>query len=345
MKAVTDSANANALACENAQRCWGPHVRPKAGVRRAPGARSNASTPGLEEPQSGGATQARPLLLDLWAQKRSHDVAASLGQVEYQLANYPQSAWYLAYAVQNVPPKEKQEVQDRYRLAYDTVKKKVATVLIKTTPPEADLYVDAVRAERGPQGELYMRPGSHAIEAMFAGQATMQSIVVSAGATHQIELSVTDKPGQAKPSTASQPTPAEQPTPPPTNEPRPRSLIPVYIAGGVAIVGLGLGIGFELAAQSDDSDIDRLQKDLPPAGCSVPMPAAECGDLKDALDSYDSHQNIAITGFVIAGLGAATAVTYLLWPQDKPAQGYSRQPRVSASFDRSGGAIFASGTF
>ncbi len=290
--------------------------------------------------------EARPLLLDLWAQKRTHDVAASLGQVEYQLANYPQAAWYLAYAVENIPPREKAELEDRYRLAYDTVKKKVATVIVKTTPAEADVYVDAARAERGPSGELYMRPGNHAIEAMFGGEASLQSINVTAGATHQIEIAVTDKPGTAK-ATTTAPAPAapQQPSPPPTEEPRQRSLIPAYIAGGVAVVGLGLGIGFELAAQSDDSDIERLHGEVPPGGCGGPMPLAACGELKDANESYDSHQNIAITGFVIAGVGAATAVTYLLWPQEKSTAGSSRPVRFSAAFDPSGGVISAFGRF
>ena len=49
-------------------------------------------------------TAARELLLPLWADSPTYDVASSLALVEYQLGDYPMAARHLAFALEHVAP-------------------------------------------------------------------------------------------------------------------------------------------------------------------------------------------------------------------------------------------------
>jgi hypothetical protein len=96
-----------------------------------------------------------------------------------------------------------------------------------------------------------------------------------------------------------------------------------YVLIGEAALSVGaaaLGIGYTLAASSEDSRAATNQAVLGLHGCAqsaTPRPAA-CADLQSAIDGARNDRFIATIGFVGAGIGAAAFVgTLILWPSSR----------------------------
>jgi hypothetical protein len=101
--------------------------------------------------------------------------------------------------------------------------------------------------------------------------------------------------------TPSSPPRVETPPPPREGEPPGWALPAALVAGGVAIVGAGVFIGFKLKS---DSIYDDLQRRCGPSSCG---PA----DRADA-DEGKRDQNIATVGLVVGGVAAASAIAFVL---------------------------------
>jgi len=87
--------------------------------------------------------------------------------------------------------------------------------------------------------------------------------------------------------------------------------------GVVTAAGIGLGVAFLLQANSESDHVAALQRQLPgKSSCSnPPSDVAACGELRQAVIDRSDDRVFAITGFVIAGVGAASLVTtWLAWP-------------------------------
>jgi hypothetical protein len=93
--------------------------------------------------------------------------------------------------------------------------------------------------------------------------------------------------------------------------------------GVVAAAGIGLGVAFLVQANSESDRIAALQRGLPQdpqhpnSACAMPSSqfARQCGELSQASINRNDDRIFAITGFVIAGVGAASLVTtWLAWP-------------------------------
>ncbi len=88
--------------------------------------------------------------------------------------------------------------------------------------------------------------------------------------------------------------------------------------GAVAAAGIGLGVAFLVQANSESDRIAGLQSHLDGTSTCVSPPrdlASRCGELSQAAIDRNDDRVFAITGFVIAGVGAASLVTtWLAWP-------------------------------
>jgi hypothetical protein len=94
--------------------------------------------------------------------------------------------------------------------------------------------------------------------------------------------------------------------------------------GVVAAAGIGLGVAFLVQANSESDRITTLQSRLPQdpshpnSACASPMSGDRtslCGELSQSAIDWNDDRIFAITGFVIAGVGAASLVTtWLAWP-------------------------------
>ncbi len=258
--------------------------------------------------------EARRLLLDLWLKSRTYDVAASLGQIEYQLRNYSLAARYLAFALANVPPMEKPETVARFQEAFTEVKKLVAVAELALLPPEAVPYVDGAAVDTSLGNSVYLDPGVHNFEARLgAGNSTARVLDLEAGEVYKVEL-------QVNPNAPSESDGAAPPAPisgghnspePARNE---RSLIPVYVGAGVTAVGVGLALAFGSAARSARNDAQTIRERIGASGCR--SGAASMADCAAALDAYDRQRadaTLAKVGVGIAVVGGVATAGYLVY--------------------------------
>src|SRR5690606_23929000 len=82
----------------------------------------------LEAKHEKNYEEARELLLELWEQAHTYDVAGTLGEVEHKLGNPAAAAQYFAFALAHLPPREKAETVEQLRRALRAMKEQVATV-------------------------------------------------------------------------------------------------------------------------------------------------------------------------------------------------------------------------
>lgn len=105
---------------------------------------------------------------------------------------------------------------------------------------------------------------------------------------------------------------------------RGRSAVPAIVLGGVALVGVGAGVGLLVASSSKQSDTDTLRDAIlkssgeqGPSSCHSSLSGgrqASCDELMSAAKSVPVLRGAAIGAFVAGGLAAAGALGYLFWP-------------------------------
>ncbi len=244
-------------------------------------------------------------------------------------------------------------------------KKKVAELDITVKPTSATVTIDGAQIDRDTSGSVFVEPGSHSLEASADGYDTLSKTVnVAKGSKQAVSLELA-KTAAADPHAASvgaMPTsglsnttaPAPKPghdapaVPPDTTKP---PLWPVWVGSGVAVVGLGMGIGFTLAAGSKRSDADALAASLKNQGgqtaCAPGTPyAGQCADYRHDEDSVRTDQNVALAGFIAGGVGAAFTVGYLIWrggESSSDTAGFLVRPQLAVA--RSGARFSVEGRF
>jgi hypothetical protein len=95
----------------------------------------------------------------------------------------------------------------------------------------------------------------------------------------------------------------------------------LLLGGSLATLAtLGAGINYSLRASSADDTVAAYRERTGASGCVAPTGgvAADCADLRSALDRRDSASGTATAYYVATGvLAAGTIATLLLWPKDK----------------------------
>jgi hypothetical protein len=163
-----------------------------------------------------------------------------------------------------------------------------------------------------------VNPGLHKFRATSATQASPeQSIEIKIAARQTVELVLAPIATAVAPVGAAQPAAAattQQPLPPaeapPDSANSSGSALRVggYVGLGVGVVGVGLGTVFLLSANSKQKDADAAFTAC--GGKSCPGPE------RTKVDSLDSDaatsKSMAVTSFVVGGVGLATGVTLLI---------------------------------
>jgi len=160
-----------------------------------------------------------------------------------------------------------------------------------------------------------VNPGPHKFRATSATQTSAeQTVEIKPAARQTIELMLAPNAAVASPVT---PVAAAAVAPPPAPPPQPESSgsssgsgmrIGGYVGLGVGVVGVGLGTVFLLSANSKQSDADAAFEACGGKSCSL----ADRANV-DALDSdAATSKTLALTSFVVGGVGLATGVTLLV---------------------------------
>jgi len=196
------------------------------------------------------------------------------------------------------------------------------TLLVKGADTQgATVTMDGVPVPSALVGVLHpVNPGTHKFRASTATQSSQeQTVEIKPAARQTIELELAPNaaaaPAVAPIAPVATQSTATQPEPPPAQS-EPSSTkssgsamrVGGYVGIGVGVVGVGLGTAFLLSANSKQKDADAAFEAC--GGKSCPP-----GD-RAKVDSLDSDaasgKTLALTSFIVGGVGLATGVTLLV---------------------------------
>jgi hypothetical protein len=199
-----------------------------------------------------------------------------------------------------------------------------------------------------------INPGRHSVRVTAPGHSTFTTHVdIGEGARERVQARLTPLPPSPSPTTAATTAPnsiARQSASPSSQG----SALTYVLVGESAftIASLGVGLGYLFVKSKADERVQTAQarsdqlQDL--AGVQLSCDGSgndaafekNCASLNDAIEDYNRARLLSLSGFIGAGVGAASiALTLALWPQDEPA------PRVSASPTEDGWFASVHGSF
>jgi len=283
--------------------------------------------------------EARDLLLPLWNEKHTYDVAAALGQAEFNLKDYAAGTQHMAFAAANIPVKEKVAIVERIQGSLAEMKRSVGIVVFSVNKDGAEITVDGQTVGSSPLStEIYVNPGTRVLEARLTdGSSAKQTIEVVPGKTYNVGLLVEKAeksavtaapiaPGTSTAPVLAQPEPAPTAAPPPIESAARPNWTPVLITGGLTVVALAVGTGFALDASSakadGDSYLKQAQSQFGGNPCTQPSGASSgvCTSLQAQEDRRSHSMTGATISFVAGGVFAAsTVVSYFVWATPKSA--------------------------
>lgn len=190
------------------------------------------------------------------------------------------------------------------------------TVNVEGAAPNADLSlsIDGRSLPSALIGTAHPSdPGEHDIQVSAHGYVTStRKVTMTAGEEQTVTLTMTASPKSAPEHVAAsadgtdaKSTGAKALTP--TAASRAPNHLPAYISWGVGAVGLGLGVGFGIAAMNNKSDLDAR---CPAKAC----PPSESG----LLDTSRKNATISTIGYGVALVGAAAGVVLFVLEGQAP---------------------------
>lgn len=282
-----------------------------------------------------------------WDLKKSYDIAANLGNVEYELGMPRDAAEHLAFSVRNAAVSVGSDRLDKIKKLLDQAKTLVGVVVVKVNLEGADVFIDGELVGRSPlTNELYVDPGPRSIEARLPGHETAKQTVDCPRLMPQTVM-LTLTPVVVPPGSAD---PIESTVTPKDKAPRRSRLVPLAIGGGVAVAGLAVGVTSLLVSSDKRNDAEQLVltlggKDNNTSAC-YQKTTPQCVQLADDQRAAGTLQAVAIVGFVTAGLAAMATATYALIPAaPAPTPATNGQVRASFSIGPDGGGFTIHGLF
>lgn len=269
----------------------------------------------------GDMAEAERLFAEALALRKSSDIAANLAQSELEQQKYRKAAEHFSWALTNLLP----SATDAQRKAVETglarARTEVAILRLEIQPDGSDVLVGQDNLGKSPvASSVFVDPGEVIVSVKHDGfVAVDKRLMVGKGIEQAVEITLTPKDGAAAPTAtgpvvdsglqhSTAPAPGDAGA-----ETKPKSLVPAFVATGVAVAGGVVGLVFTLSANSKADEADQKRDALNLlGGCNGSAPAADCADLKDQRDSVDSSRNIAVGAFVVGGV-AALAAGYFYW--------------------------------
>jgi hypothetical protein len=241
--------------------------------------------------------------------KAANDIKATpqteryVGLCEDALGHFPAAAdWYERFLT-HVP--EKMAVQgDEIRKRDTEIRALPGKVHIDSNPPGASVAIDDKPQATPTPMDAELTPGAHTIKFSEPGRLPTQKDIDVAFASQQAVSTDLDleppppPPPPPPPAVANVPPPP--PPPPPSPPPEPRSKVPAYVTGGLAIVAAGVGTVFGVVALNDKSNFDKT-------------PTTQ------TADNGDTHALIADMAFGVALTFGVTSAVLFLTKDEAPA--------------------------
>lgn len=202
------------------------------------------------------------------------------------------------------------------------VKATPGKVHVDSTPPGASLTVDDKPQNGVTPLDVDLAPGTHTLKLTAAGRApTSKSVDVAFASTSTVAVTLPEEVAPPPPQPPPPPppvveTPPPAPLAPPPPPPEPRSKVPAFITGAIAVVAAGVGVGFGIVTLNDHSNFN-----------SNPTTAT--------ADNGDTHALITDMAFGVAiTFGVTSAVLFLTNDEAPPAPPPAKASKADAKKNR-----------
>jgi tetratricopeptide (TPR) repeat protein len=286
--------------------------------------------------------EAERLFAEAFSLRKSSDIAANLGQSQLEQQKFRAAAEHFQWALANLLPSASDAQRRAVENGLARSRAEVAVLRLDIKPEGSDVLVGEQNLGKTPiNGDVYVDPGEVIISVKHDGFVAIDKrLMIGKGTEQAIEISLMPKSDEAPSAAPALPPPAvngPSDVPPSASDhaTSQKSLVPAFIATGVAVAGGVVGLVFTVNASSKESDADQLRDDLNTlGGCgdAGTAPVESCADLGEQRKSVDSSRNIAIGAFVVGGVAALTA-GYLYWDalahRSAPAARLRQKPSVA----------------
>jgi len=210
--------------------------------------------------------------------------------------------WYDRFLA-HVP--EKMAMQgDEIRKREAEIKALPGKVHVDSNPPGASVAIDDKPQAAPTPMDADLAPGPHTVKLTEPGRLPTQRQIDVAFASHQVVSADLDPEPPPPPPPPPPPVVANVPPPPPPAPPpappEPRSKVPAYVTGGLAIVAAGVGTVFGVMALDDKSQFDK-------------------NPTSQTADNGDTHALVADMSFGVALTFGVTSAVLFLTRDEAPA--------------------------
>jgi hypothetical protein len=257
-----------------------------------------------------------------WSLRESFDIACNLGRTEAELMLSRDAATHLDYCVRTFSASSRNEFRgalERFRALLGTVRKKVGAFQITSYPSGAAVEVDRAACGTSPlPAPVFVDPGEHHVLVRLPGYQTVERVLhVDAGGIVALRVDLSpegETPAIPEPSAVAAKVELESPPPTPLKTGMGARDIALLSGGSLALVGLGVGLGFSLAATSAREEADNFL-----GACGGEPGSQACVTLARALELEHDRRDVATLSFTLAAaVGGATLAAFFLIPDAKP---------------------------
>ncbi len=299
---------------------------------------------------------ARAAFLQAYALRKHPAVLLNLAQSSLKSGRALEAAKYFQQFLReasNATPAQKNDAER----GLSESRQKIGRIEV-SAPVGSEISVDGAVVGTAPLSEpVDVEPGNHTVKARLPdGSTETKSATARAGEKVPVQLTHTKEPPPVTPAPVVAPTPppaasSPPPPPPPQNPPppatepertptetftvqpskksfQPKTMAPVWIGLGVAVVGAGTGVAFYLFKQDALDSAKRTAKLIQDNGgsnatCASSNPgrfSAACKALQDDVDRSNTDNTIANVGMGVGIAGAAFALGWYLFAPKKDAE-------------------------
>jgi hypothetical protein len=222
------------------------------------------------------------------------------------------------------------DVEQLLPAARERVRAKVALLTLRVPDgiQNVSVQVDGKAVSASVLGvPMPINPGRHRIQAVAVGRTPYASeLSLGLGEVREVPLELPF--ATTAPAPPPQPAPARQPTADKASSDSGMSARTLVLVGEASLAALGLGAGilFMVSESSANERMDEANRTVleqvggsDPDGTACNKPRPGCAEWKEAASDREQAENLALAGFVTAGVSAAAfGLTLWLWPDAEP---------------------------
>jgi hypothetical protein len=262
----------------------------------------------------------RASFLAAWNIHRNYQVAGNLALCESKLGRNAEAAEHAAFFLHEMPPTAPADRKASAEALFKEIRPKVAELSIRVNKPGAELFLDGRSLGHAPlAASVFVEPGDRKVETRFGDAIARSTVSAKGGGTHEVALTFEE----AKPPQGWKPP------------------LPLVLAsGGLALVGLGAGVGLTVAANGKANEAAAAAIPGGRSVCYAPTDAQKdaCAALASKWREQGAFSNGAVGAFIAGGVLAAATVGLIVWQRSG-----NDSVQVRADVAASSGGISVSG--